>query len=722
MKKILSLSLVLFSANAMALTTQYSALVFGDFKSPHSASMGSLAVGHDAKLSGYSIMYDDIDFPADEYSLIVGGDLSYKSGRVYQGSIIAQGDIHISKTVKLGLTKGATIDNSSELPINFDDLKQDSIDYSLLLSQEENVGTITYQWGGLYLSGDCKSDTQVFNLNGYQLEKAHTLALSCVPDNATVVVNISGDKPNFKPLSNISLADFTPHRQQTIFNLYEATSVTISGVELEGMVLAPNADINAPSGSSNVGIIANSWKGSMSLDYHPFNGQLPVKKEPEPINAELKWHWQGSNFMPEYDQVMGTPLVAQLNDDNNDGIIDGLDTADVIVVTFKGSQYTKPGLVRALSGVDGTELWDYSNGGVFADPRFTPAIADLDGDGVVDIVVSNNSSVKLFIIDNDGNIKKTIIQNDNYAGNITIADIDGDNTAEILAGTSVYNYSSGLLYSIGGWNPDYNIFDSDGDGIQNILVNGTLYDAFGNAIWSYAGHDTVWFSSIANLDQDPQPEVVISIPGSSSTSHTLAVLEHDGTVKWEKLNIEGNGGGAQAIGSFLSKDKPGIAYAGYEKLVMLNTFGELIWETKVDDSSSGKIGVTAFDFNSDGRDEVIYQDHNKVAILDSLTGKALFETANSTGTLWEYPVVADLEGDDNAELIFVANDYSSKWNTHKGVRVFASTSVGKPWKNATRIWNQHSYHQTNISQDGKIPLVEKPSWLLNNSYRSSTLK
>ncbi|MCP3700571.1 MAG: hemolysin, partial [Aliivibrio sp.] len=82
----------------------------------------------------------------------------------------------------------------------------------------------------------------------------------------------------------------------------------------------------------------------------------------------------------------------------------------------------------------------------------------------------------------------------------------------------------------------------------------------------------------------------------------------------------------------------------------------------------------------------------------------------------------DLEGDDNAELIFVANDYSSKWNTHKGVRVFGSASATKPWKNATRIWNQHSYHQTNISQDGKVPLVEKPSWLLNNSYRSSTLK
>ena len=133
-----------------------------------------------------------------------------------------------------------------------------------------------------------------------------------------------------------------------------------------------------------------------------------------------------------------------------------------------------------------------------------------------------------------------------------------------------------------------------------------------------------------------------------------------------------------------------------------------------------KLKPPAFDFNDDGRDEVIYQDHNKVAILDSLTGKTLFETANSTGTLWEYPIIVDLEGDNNAELIFVANDYSSNWNSHKGVRAFES--AGKPWKGATRIWNQHSYHQTNINQDGTIPRKEKNSWDVNNTYRNVTLK
>ncbi|BBM66521.1 hypothetical protein VA249_31670 [Vibrio alfacsensis] len=723
MNKLISTSLVLFSAHASAIPTQYSALVFDNFNSPHSASMGAIAVGNDASLNGYSIMYDNVDFPSNSYSLIVGGDLSFKDGRIYQGSVAVKGDMSkVSDSIYLGLASGSNIENMANLPINFDKLQNSSLESSSKLSQLENIGTVSFQWGGLYLDGDCQSNVQVFNLDGYVLEKAHTLALNCVPEDATIVVNISGDKPNFKPLSNIGLADFTPHRQRTVFNLFEATSLSISGVALEGLILAPKADILAPSGSSNVGIIANSWSGSMYLGYQPFEGELPIDKTPEPIDAQLKWHWQGGEFMPDYNQVMGTPLVAQLNDDNKDGNIDSLDTADVIVVTFKGSQYTKPGLVRALSGVDGTELWDYKNGPVFSDPRFTPALADLDEDGIVEIVVSDKSIDEIRIVSHEGDIQKTLPKIDNKVGNISIADLDGDGVAEILAGTSVYNYSSGLLYTLDGWKPDYTVFDADGDGMQNFVANGSLYDAHGNILWSYQGHDMAWFSSVANFDQDEYPEIVVSIPGLFSTSHTIAMLEHDGSIKWEKRNIPNNGGGAQAIGEFLGPNKLGIAYAGYEKLVMLNPLGEQVWEVTVDDFGSGKIGVTAFDFNRNGRDEIIYQDHNEVAILDSLSGNVLFKTANSTGTLWEYPVVADLEGDNNAELIVVSNDYSSKWNTHKGVRVFGAGPNSQPWQGATRIWNQHSYHQTNIEQNGTLPKALKNSWELNNSYRNSTLK
>lgn len=93
------------------------------------------------------------------------------------------------------------------------------------------------------------------------------------------------------------------------------------------------------------------------------------------IQTKLKWSWSTSVFHPESNQVMAAPIVVQLNDDNGDGKIDEKDVADIIVVTFEGNKYANGGYIRALSGVDGSELWSYSNGGVIADARYAPAAA-----------------------------------------------------------------------------------------------------------------------------------------------------------------------------------------------------------------------------------------------------------------------------------------------------------------------------------------------------------
>ena len=39
------------------------------------------------------------------------------------------------------------------------------------------------------------------------------------------------------------------------------------------------------------------------------------------------------------------------------------------------------------------------------------------------------------------------------------------------------------------------------------------------------------------------------------------------------------------------------------------------------------------------------------------------------------------------------------------------------WVRTRRIWNQHTYHVTNVTEDGQIPRHEAPNWLdpgLNN--------
>ena len=37
---------------------------------------------------------------------------------------------------------------------------------------------------------------------------------------------------------------------------------------------------------------------------------------------------------------------------------------------------------------------------------------------------------------------------------------------------------------------------------------------------------------------------------------------------------------------------------------------------------------------------------------------------------------------------------------------------------ARRIWNQHTYHVTNIREDGTVPQYEPPSWKDLNTFRT----
>src|SRR5206468_3491949 len=75
----------------------------------------------------------------------------------------------------------------------------------------------------------------------------------------------------------------------------------------------------------------------------------------------------------------------------------------------------------------------------------------------------------------------------------------------------------------------------------------------------------------------------------------------------------------------------------------------------------------------------------------------------------EEPVVADVDGDGDAEIV-VASD-----GTTAGIHVFEDVASG--WAPTRRIWNQHGYHITNVDEDGTIPMTETTNWLslgLNN--------
>ncbi|MEO8877982.1 MAG: hypothetical protein ABI461_20485, partial [Polyangiaceae bacterium] len=102
-------------------------------------------------------------------------------------------------------------------------------------------------------------------------------------------------------------------------------------------------------------------------------------------------------------------------------------------------------------------------------------------------------------------------------------------------------------------------------------------------------------------------------------------------------------------------------------------------------------------------------------------------------TIHEYPVIADVNGDNHTEYVVVANDVNHLNGTvtcpaddagayvpKHGVFVYGDPA--NMWVRTRRIWNEHAYHITNINGDGTLPEPEDISWGPNglNNYRVSS--
>jgi len=116
---------------------------------------------------------------------------------------------------------------------------------------------------------------------------------------------------------------------------------------------------------------------------------IPLREEPacafvagSPSFApQIEWSWTGSTILPEMDQVIHAPLVGNLA---GDGV------PDVLIVTSADFSTTNPATLRVLDGSNGTELWpptvDAYQERYGVQGRVTPAIGDIDGDTLPEIV------------------------------------------------------------------------------------------------------------------------------------------------------------------------------------------------------------------------------------------------------------------------------------------------------------------------------------------------
>ncbi|HQR05264.1 MAG TPA: putative Ig domain-containing protein [Gemmatales bacterium] len=455
-------------------------------------------------------------------------------------------------------------------------------------------------------------------------------------------------------------------------------------------------------------IIVHVDDGKGGSDEQHFNVNVIGDTGEREFDPVVEWHKGSFTVRPDSNQVMMTPAVIDLNDDG---------TPDIVFSTYTGSNYNSAGLLRAIDGRDGSELWTVNDSRYLVSGRAGIAVGDIDGDGQPEIIAEHESN-RLIAFDADGSFKW--ISNTNPGGvdwgSASLADLDHDGTPEIIIGATVLNANGTIRWSgnIGQGNNAFGplsiVADLDMDGSPEIVAGNTAYHADGAVYWTKPIGDG--FPAIGNFDSDSFPEVVVVSSGY------VYLLNHDGTIKWGPVAIPGGGnGGAPTIADFDNDGQPEIGVAGAGAYTVFETNGSIKWSMLTQDFSSNVTGSSVFDFDGDGQAEVVYGDELFLRIYRGTDGTVLYQLPKGSGTTYEYPVITDVDGDGNAEIVAVANQLIGGAET--GIYVIGDRN--NTWVNARQIWNQHSYHITNVNDDGTIPAFEKNSWQAYNTYRLNVL-
>jgi hypothetical protein len=141
--------------------------------------------------------------------------------------------------------------------------------------------------------------------------------------------------------------------------------------------------------------------------------------------------------------------------------------------------------------------------------------------------------------------------------------------------------------------------------------------------------------TVADFDGDGLPEVGIA------TSDYYVVIDPDCQANPRP--------GGQCASRDQCEHAPGGACPDY-----------ILWSRTSQDHSSQITGSSVFDFEADGKAEVVYADECFARVYSGGDGRVLFSLYHSSSTWQENPVIADTDGDFRAELVVVSNGNFTK--------------------------------------------------------------
>jgi gliding motility-associated-like protein len=353
-------------------------------------------------------------------------------------------------------------------------------------------------------------------------------------------------------------------------------------------------------------------------------------------------------------------------------------------------------------------------------------------------------------------------------GTFGIADMDGDGKAEIYLRDRIYAAETGALLAKadGNWDLDVSAGPVAVDIAHLQNDNGKMELVVGNRIYGIPnlsnrnpatpasltllkdmntitpnkwfvkmsldpveyGEDTHSMLSVGDINRDGNIDVVLSGALNGVNGKTTVFywdvkndfVSHFVVPDPAYTNGWPWGTGRVNIGDADGDGDPELTFMAGNRLfcMSIDAGGNMtnLWGAPriINDSRSGVLTVTIYDFDSDGNPEMVYRDSQELVIIDGKTGQnKLWSTTCQSHTYTEGPIIADVNGDGVTDICVTCYtgpglfeiDAKLQQQALGQIRLFYSTSE-ITWTPTRKVWNQPGYFVVNINDDLTLPFPQ----------------